>query len=138
MAVTTIEDERLEQLRQIYDAFSRGDADGVTATSHPDIVVVRAASQGELRGVEAIRAWVEPDAFSSQVVEPVGFWVDGDKVLVYLRGVARGAGSGIELEIGSWTVWTFDDDGLVTRVQVFLDHEEHLARNALLASWSSS
>jgi ketosteroid isomerase-like protein len=42
----------------------------------------------------------------------------------------RGARSGIELDITSWTVWTFDADGLVTRIEIYQEHEEDRAREA--------
>jgi hypothetical protein len=32
------------------------------------------------------------------------------------RTIARGAGSGIEMEVESLTIWTFNDEGKVTRV----------------------
>jgi len=56
--------------------------------------------------------------------------VQGDKVLVRARTRARGAGSGIELDIDIWTVWTFDDDGLVTRAESFLPHQAAEATEA--------
>lgn len=34
------------------------------------------------------------------------------------------------MEIGSWAVWTFDEDGRVTRIENFLDHEEDRARHS--------
>ena len=37
---------------------------------------------------------------------------------------ARGAGSGIELDMEIWAVWTLNDDGLVTRIESFLPHQE--------------
>jgi hypothetical protein len=43
---------------------------------------------------------------------------------------ARGASSGIELELVSWSVWTFDDDGLMTRIEIYLDREADRAREA--------
>jgi hypothetical protein len=67
---------------------------------------------------------MEPDAFEEQVLEPLDMRFAGDKVLVRVRARARGAGSGIELDFESWTVWTFDADGLATRVEIFLDHQE--------------
>jgi hypothetical protein len=36
----------------------------------------------------------------------------------------RGAGSGIEVDDDGWTVWTLNDDGLATRLEFFLDHQE--------------
>ena len=44
--------------------------------------------------------------------------------------MARGAASGIELEVVTWSVWSFDDDGLITRIEVYLDYEESKAREA--------
>src|SRR4051812_39750074 len=71
--------------------------------------------QPPLRGAGALRAWMEPDAFEEQRVEPLDFRIEGEKVLVRQRTQARGAGSGINLDLEVWTVWTFDDDLLVTR-----------------------
>jgi hypothetical protein len=44
---------------------------------------------------------------------------------------SNGAGSGIEMSVDSWGVFTFDDAGKITRVQLFLQHEEAEARRAL-------
>lgn len=43
----------------------------------------------------------------------------------------RGAGSGIEMELEAWTLWTFDQDGRATRAEFFLPHQEDEARRAL-------
>ena len=56
--------------------------------------------------------------------------INGDKVLVRQHTWGRGAGSGIELEIDTWVVWTFDGDGLVTRIEAFLIHQETAALEA--------
>ena len=44
--------------------------------------------------------------------------------------MARGAASGIELDVLTWSVWSFDEDGLITRIEIYLDHEEDRARKA--------
>jgi ketosteroid isomerase-like protein len=123
--------QRLEYLRGQYAAYNRGDFDQVVEMADPEIVLVRTGGQGEVRGPSELRAWMEPDAFEAQTLDPQEFYVVADKVLVRLRGVLRGAGSGLEMEIGSWTVWTFDDQDRVTRIEVFLEHEEDEARRAL-------
>jgi hypothetical protein len=74
---------------------------------------------------------MEPDAFESQVIEPREFRVAGNKILVWQHTRSRGAGSGIEMVLDMWAVWTLDDAGLVRRVQAFLPHEE---ANALRAA----
>jgi ketosteroid isomerase-like protein len=131
MALT--EEQMIERVRFAYEAFNRGDFDTAIEVAHPDIVFLRAEGQGEIRGVEGMRAWMEPDAFESQVIEPLEFRVSGSKVLVRQQNTARGAGSGIEMEIVTLNVWTFDDEGRVTRSEFFLAHQEAEALSALEA-----
>jgi ketosteroid isomerase-like protein len=121
----------VDRLRRIYEAMNDGDFDAVVERAHPDMTLTRPGGQGVLRGSEAIRRWLEPDAFESQVLEPVEFEVAGNRVLSLVRATLRGAGSGIEIEAEAWTVWTFDDEGTVTRAEVFLAREEDRARRAL-------
>ncbi len=125
------EKELIERLRRNNDALNRGDFDVAIQLADPDIVFVRPGGLPELRGVDAVRAWMEPDAFESQQIEALGFEVAGNRVLSRLRTRARGAGSGIEMEIEAITVWTFNEDGKVTRVESFMTTEEDQARRAL-------
>lgn len=122
-------EELIERLRRAYDAFSRGDLDAALEFAHPEIEYV--PPEGEpYRGVASVRAWMEPDAFDQQIVEPLEFVVSGDKVLVKQWIRSRGAGSGIELEATSWAVWTADDNGRAIRLEGFLGHQEAEARRA--------
>jgi ketosteroid isomerase-like protein len=118
------DDELIDRLRRGYDAYNRGDYEAATEWVHPDVVFV-SLSPGQMvyRGAEALRTWMEPDAFESQWTEPLEFEIAGNRALIRQRTKARGAGSGIELELESWAVWTFDDDGTVTRLENFLAHE---------------
>jgi hypothetical protein len=125
------EEDLIERLRRVYELFNAEEFDAAVELAHPEIVFVRPAAQSELRGVEALRAWMEPDAFESQVIEPEAFEAAGNRILVRQHSTARGAGSGIEIEIDSWTLWTFDDEGRATRMQFFLPNEEDEARRAL-------
>ena len=120
----------IDALRRVHDAFNRGDFDAAVVIAHPEIEFVPVGGQASLRGVAALRAWMEPDAFEEQRIEPLDFRVAGKKVLVRQRVQARGAGSGIDLDLKMWTVWTFDDDLLVTRVEAFLPHQESEALEA--------
>jgi ketosteroid isomerase-like protein len=79
--------------------------------------------------VAAVREWMEPDAFEEQQVEPLGFEASGDRVLMRQRTTARGAGSGIELDVETWAVFTFDD-GFIVRGEVFPREQESQARQA--------
>jgi ketosteroid isomerase-like protein len=84
------EDELLDRLRQGYGAFNRGDYDAATEWVHPDVVFVSAGAITELRGAEALKAWMEPDAFESQMSEPGQIEVAGNKALIHQTTGARG------------------------------------------------
>ena len=116
--------EIISSLRHAYEALSRGDFDTAVEIAHPEIEYVPVGDQAPLRGVAALRAWMEPDAFEKQTFEIRELRINGNKVLVRQHSRARGAGSGIEIEFDAWTVWTLNDDGLVTRMEAFLPHEE--------------
>jgi ketosteroid isomerase-like protein len=124
-----VEQEWIDRLRRAYDAFSRDDFDAALEFAHPDIEFVPPTGEAH-RGIDAFRKWMEPDAFDRQVVEPLEFYVSGNKVLVEQRLRARGAGSGIELEARSWGLWTVDEDGRALRLEGFLEHQETEARHA--------
>jgi ketosteroid isomerase-like protein len=116
--------EMINGLRRACEAFNRGDFDTAIELAHPEVEFVRPGDQAPLRGADAFRAWMEPDAFASQQLQLREFRVQGNKVLVRQHARAVGAGSGIEMELEAWVLWTFDDDGLVTRVEGFLPHQD--------------
>jgi len=121
----------IDALRRVYNAFNRGDFDAAVAIAHPEIEFVPVGGQASLSGAEALRAWMEPDAFEEQRMEPLDFRVEGKKVLVRQHTQARGAGSGINLDLEFWAVFTFDDDLVVTRVEAYLPHQESEALEAV-------
>ena len=128
--MTLAGDELIERLRRNADVVNRGDFDAAVEMADPEIVFVRPGGLPELRGVEAVRAWMEPDAFESQTYELLSFEVEGNRVLTRQKTIARGAGSGIEMEIDSYSLWTFNAGGKVTRVETFTTQEEDAARRA--------
>jgi hypothetical protein len=73
---------------------------------------------------------MEPDAFESQSYELTGFENAGDRALVRSVTRALAAGSGLEMDVETWSVWTFGEDGLAVRVEAFLPHQEDEARRA--------
>jgi ketosteroid isomerase-like protein len=119
----------VEKLRAAYEAFNRGDFDAAVKLASADAEFIRPGLEGPLRGPTAIRAWMEPDAFEEQRIEPLEFEVNGDRVLARQRTTARGAGSGIELDVETWAMFTFDD-GLIVRGEVFALDQETEARQA--------
>ena len=124
------DEEIIGRLRGVYEAFNRGDFDAATAIAHPEIDFVRPMGQPRLRGAEALRAWMEPDAFEEQQLEALEFEKNGNKVLVRQRTTGRGAGSGIDVDVDFWAVWTLNDDGLATRLEIYLDRQKAEALEA--------
>jgi len=123
--------ENVEVARRWLEAISGRSVDfeGALALVHRDIVFVPPGGQPPYRGAESLRRWMEPDAFQEQVVKAFEPVVVTDRTILgrqHLR--ARGAASGIELDVLTWSVWTFDEDGLITRIEIYLDHEEDRAR----------
>ena len=116
--------ENLDTNRAFYEAYNRRDFDHLPKPLHPDIEVVPAGGQSPIKGATRVRAWMEPDAFESQVIELLDLRVVGEKVLVHVRAKIRGANSGIEIEPLFWAVWTFNEAGITTRVEIYLDHQE--------------
>jgi hypothetical protein len=124
------DEEKIAVLRQVHDVFNRRDFEAVVELAHPDIELVRTGDMSSLKGVAALREWMEPDAFEEQHYEPLDFRVKGDKVFERVHVTGRGAGSGIEVDFVNYIVWTLDDHGLVTEAQGFLPHEEAEALEA--------
>ena len=123
-------DEEMIAALRIHEAFNRRDFDAVVEPAHPDVELVRAGGMSSLKGVAALREWMEPDAFEEQHYEPLDFRVKGDKVFERVHVTGRGAGSGIEVDFVTYIVWTLDDHGLVKEAQGFLPHEEAEALDA--------
>jgi ketosteroid isomerase-like protein len=126
-------DQNVETARRWLDAISGGrpDFDGALALVHRDIVLVPPGDQPPYRGAESLRRWMVPDAFEQQVVKEFETVVVTDRTILGRQLVmARGTSSGIELDATTWSVWTFDEDGLITRIELYLDHEEEKARQA--------
>jgi hypothetical protein len=74
---------------------------------------------------------MEPDAFRDQVADPLETMLVTDRTILARQHVTgRGRASGIELDTVTWSVWTFDEDGLITRIEIYLPHEKDKALEA--------
>jgi hypothetical protein len=127
------EEQMVDAIRRENEAINGGDFDRAIELADPDVVLARTGGLAELRGAAAVRAWMEPDAFESQATELKSFETAANRVLTRQITRARGAGSGIEMELESLSVWSFNDDCKVTRVELFLMSDEADARRALNA-----
>ena len=62
-------------LRRTYEAYSRGDFDTATELARPEIEFGLPGDQTPLRGVDAVRAWMEPKVLEheeSEALETAG------------------------------------------------------------------
>jgi hypothetical protein len=123
--------EMAAEVRRALDAYSRRDFDAAMLNVHPEIELFPAGGQPMLKGAERFRAWMQPDAFELQEIELVDVRIAGNKVLLRTRNHIKGAGSGIDLDFMAWAVWTYDEAGLATRIELFLGHEKAEAFAAL-------
>lgn len=123
--------EIAEIVRRWLEAVSSEDFDAALALVHRDVLFVPPGDQAPYRGAESLRRWMEPDAFPGQVIKPLETIVVTERTILARQHVtAQGRASGIELDVISWSVWTFDEDGLITRIEIYLDHEEDKALEA--------
>src|SRR5215216_741479 len=98
--------ENVESARRWLEAVGSEDFETALGLVHPEIEFVPPGDQPAYRGTESVRRWMEPDAFEEQVIEPLDFVVAADGRLLGRQHIkARGATSGIEMEITTWSVW---------------------------------
>ena len=126
--MTPTEEDLKARVRRLIDLLNEGDFDTAATLAHPDAVIARPGGLPTTTGRDAFRAWMESDAFESQRYELLECEVIGGRVLAHVHTKARGAGSGIDLEVYTWSVFTFDEAGLVVRAEYFLEHDEAVAR----------
>ena len=66
------DEKMIAALRRVHDdAFNRGDFEAVGQLVRPDVEVVRAGGQSSIKGVAAVREWMEPDAIEEQRIQPL-------------------------------------------------------------------
>jgi hypothetical protein len=117
-----VSEQDLEPLQRGCALFNEGNFDALREFVSADIVVERDGEAERLRAWDELRAFIQPDAFEWQRNDPLDYSVQGDKVLVRIELRARGAGSGIELTIAGWHVWTVKD-GLAVHMLSTADDE---------------
>ncbi|MGH3071924.1 MAG: nuclear transport factor 2 family protein [Gaiellaceae bacterium] len=117
----------IDATRRSYEAFARGDMDGVVADMHPEIEWHQAQGLphgGLYHGLDEVRrAIFDPldeewwDDFSA---DPDELLDAGDEVIVIGRYRGRAKGTGKRLDVPFVHVWTYRN-GKATRFRQFLD-----------------
>jgi ketosteroid isomerase-like protein len=122
--------ENVEIVRLAYEAFNRGDIEGMVANAAPDFEYVSAGTIGGIgvySGSEGYRRFLEEfwGRFDDARVEINEIIEAADLVLVSLTARGRGKLSGVEVSWDVWNVWTVRD-GAFVRGQGFTDRAEAL------------
>ena len=122
-------EQNVEIVRRAYAALAQHGVEGVSAFADPEFEMTTppslASEPDTYRGYEGVRRWFGSfgDAMEEVYLEGEEFIPVGDKVLVQTMLHARGRTTGIETEQRAFLVWTLRD-GLLTRVQTFVEREE--------------
>jgi ketosteroid isomerase-like protein len=118
--------ENVEVVRELWDAYSRGDFDHVLAVADPNVVMM-SLEEGPLYGSDAVRrnyerwneAWEGPEA---TVEEVIGI---RDYVFVMARFRGRGRASGVEVDGHFYVVYRMRNR-MILRVDEFSDKAQAL------------
>jgi ketosteroid isomerase-like protein len=120
--------EPVEQLRQLYEDWGRGDFSGHAEIFDPEMTTETFGMGEPMRAntyegfVEAMRSWLA--AWERPLkLEAEEFLTSGDRVLALIQWSGRGKGSGVPLEAGGAHIWTFRE-GLVVRIEVYRDRDD--------------
>ncbi len=120
--------ENTATIRRWYEALNREDFDAALALVDSEVELFPPGGQPPYRGAEQLRRWMEPDAFPKQEIVLVESVAVTERLILARQHVtARGASSGLELDLVSLSVWRFDERGLVTRIAIYLESEAERA-----------
>jgi ketosteroid isomerase-like protein len=122
--------ENVEAVRRFVDAFNRLDLDSVIGMASDDVQLdewPEAPGAQSYHGPAGVRAALDQwfESWEWMQVEITDIRDLGDRVLFGLHQRAKGRGSAVEVEIDSFNVYTFGDDGLA-RIQLFTDEQSAL------------
>jgi ketosteroid isomerase-like protein len=129
-------EENIEVIRRAFDAFNRGDSEGVAAALAPGFEYVATGALvgafGEYRGAEGFREFL--DLFWEEFDEPKiqsREMIDADDgVLTWVTFRGRGRQSGVETSLDLWHMWTLQN-GKAVRGRAFRSKREALEASVL-------
>jgi ketosteroid isomerase-like protein len=120
--------ENVETVRNAFETLQDRGVDAVLEFVHPDFVGVAppelSVEPQTYEGRAGFKRWFTSfyEAVDELRLEPEEFIDAGERVIVPLRIVVRGHGSGIEVAQSVTQVWTIRD-GLAARVDAYPDKE---------------
>jgi ketosteroid isomerase-like protein len=114
----------IETLKAGFDAYNDGDFERMLEPWDEDVEIVRLGGGEPLRGKEAARRWLVPEAID-QGGEPVEFRDYGGRVLVTCEWHTHGRGSGVDFDTRVYLLFTMRA-GKVARLENFGDEQAAL------------
>jgi ketosteroid isomerase-like protein len=128
--------EDVEMVRQGYEAMNSGDLERALAGFAPDFELHLAKDAGTVfgldfrdsyRGIEGFTQFLArlSEAWAEFRWEPIEYRDAGDRVIVFIRMIARGRGSGIEIDQEMAHVCHVRG-GKVVRHETYFDRDEAL------------
>jgi ketosteroid isomerase-like protein len=126
-----VHEQIVEQLRDGYEAFNRGDIQAVTLLLDPEIEVIErdeAPERNVFKGREDVMAGFHAlrDDFDDYRFEPREFITEPEHVIVVLRQSGRGRISGAQVEGEMVHAWKVEDERAVA-VRGFSSLDDALA-----------
>jgi ketosteroid isomerase-like protein len=121
---------RFELIRVGIAAMVAGDHDRAADMFAADAEVQRVDQFGVLRGRDAIRSWLAPDATEPLHVAVTALEESGDHVLATCEVRMRGTGSGVEVTNTLYLVFTFRGTQ-VGRMEIYFQRPEAAASAGL-------
>jgi uncharacterized protein len=113
--------ENVEIVRSGYEAFARGDIEGVLGIMDPEVDWAPALGPllgvGPVRGREALSRFLTediPSGFDDFESRPLSIEDLGDSVLVHTRFVGRGRASGVPVSLEAFSLITLRDGKTVS------------------------
>jgi len=116
--------------RAAYEAFRDGDVDAFIGHCDPEVEwhTRWPGLESVYHGHEGVREWhrkvLEPMDFKTELLdaEPI----DEARAMLHFKLEGRGKGSGVEVAMEVWDVWTLREDRLACR-ETFYEREQALA-----------
>ena len=123
--------ENVELVRGFYDAYQSGDTDRALERLDPEFEFVDMPvlpGAGVYRGRQGFLDWVTAfeESFEDYRFEPIELIAEEDRVLAPTRVRAIGRGSGAEVEMTFFALWTVRDGAIVAQ-RAFSERAEAFA-----------
>jgi ketosteroid isomerase-like protein len=130
-AINNIQQRNLELTRRGFEAYNAGDYEGVVALLHPDVELYaddELLNGGSFHGHDGFMQWSAEwlEAWDEFRIEARSIEALGENaILVDTHQIARGAGSGIDVEMDVY--WAFEArDGKLRRMHLYAARESAL------------